>query len=259
MTPSAHQRNNAAPATPSSHACSAGHAVTESNSAAAAKCANSSCGESGGSDSTATAADCATADSAPGAAAPLVVSLEPQALVDVAESCVTVARACGVTARGVQLHDWFIHGLRAISDAVGPTPGLAGAPPCRPPPCLFPASLHGGWPVHYDLVCRGRCSGPRAHPQACHYVIAHANDGVRCGLPCSRHQVQAACLSVFCCIDGVVRVLQRKRCSSWSGPTLRLTPATGCRKSYRCALLECERASADSVLTVSRARNCSRL
>lgn len=54
------------------------------------------------------------------------MSLEPQALVDVAESCVTVARACGVLERGIQLRDWFLTGLQAISDAVGPTDSLPG-------------------------------------------------------------------------------------------------------------------------------------
>lgn len=68
-----------------------------------------------------------TADGTQGMQAPVIVSLEPQALVDVAESCVTVGRACGVLARGEALRDWFLDGLRAISNAVGPTDGLPGA------------------------------------------------------------------------------------------------------------------------------------
>lgn len=64
-----------------------------------------------------------------GIAAPMIISLEPEALVDVADSCVTVARACGVLQRGLDLRDWFLGGLRAISDAVGPgAPGAVHVP-----------------------------------------------------------------------------------------------------------------------------------
>eukprot|EP00892_Ulva_mutabilis_P012119 jgi/Ulvmu1/927/UM102_0010.1 len=102
---------------PSHHPVAAAVAEVHSmeNKPPADNCATGSCDKPHSTANTASIAD---------SGAPVVVSLEPQALADVAESCVTIARACGVEKRGEELRDWFLGGLHAISDAVGPTAGL---------------------------------------------------------------------------------------------------------------------------------------
>lgn len=53
---------------------------------------------------------------------PRVLSLEPQSLLDVGNSFLAVASACGEQQRGVDLHKQFLSDLTAISDAVARPP-----------------------------------------------------------------------------------------------------------------------------------------
>lgn len=57
-----------------------------------------------------------------------MLSLEPQSLLDVGDSFLAVANACGEQKRGIELHKQFLTDLTAISDAVsGPAEAEAAA------------------------------------------------------------------------------------------------------------------------------------
>lgn len=60
---------------------------------------------------------------------PRVLSLEPQSLLDVGNSFVAVANACGEQRRGLDLHKQFLADLKAISDAVSDPEGASSAAP----------------------------------------------------------------------------------------------------------------------------------
>ena len=60
---------------------------------------------------------------------PRVLSLEPQSLLDVGNSFIAVANACGEQQRGLDLHKQFLADLKAISDAVSDLEGATSAAP----------------------------------------------------------------------------------------------------------------------------------
>eukprot|EP00892_Ulva_mutabilis_P006155 jgi/Ulvmu1/3911/UM018_0134.1 len=70
-----------------------------------------------------------TSTAPPGA--PQVLSLEPESLLDVADSCVAIAQACGEPPLGRALRDEFIGQLQAISRAISHPNGVETAVPPR--------------------------------------------------------------------------------------------------------------------------------
>jgi hypothetical protein len=88
---------------------------------------------------------------------PRVLSLEPQSLIDVANTFLVVAKACGEQARGTELHQQFLEDLKAISDAVS-GPAGAGATASRAPTVfilewLDPPFDAGHWVPEVLSVC----------------------------------------------------------------------------------------------------------